>query len=41
MEEYNDSLHAKSLLNELIILLGYLSREDGSIQKKLYESGLL
>jgi hypothetical protein len=41
MEEYNDSPHAKSLLNELIILLGYLSREDGAVQKKLYDSGLL
>lgn len=41
MEEYNDNPHAKSLLNELIILLGYLSREDIVIQKKLYDSGLL
>ena len=41
MEEYSDNPHAKSLLNELIIILGYLARDDIEIQKKLYDSGLL
>lgn len=41
MEEFNNSVHPKSLLNEIIILLGYLSFEDAGVQKKMYESGLL
>lgn len=41
MEESSNCLHPKSLLNELIILLGYMSFEDITVQKRLYESGLL
>ena len=41
MQEYSDSAHPKSLLNEILIFLGYLSLEDTDVQRKLYESGLL
>jgi hypothetical protein len=41
MEEYNDNGQAKMLLNEIIILLAYLSLEDAFVQKKTYEIGLL
>lgn len=41
MEEYSDSTHSKSLLNEIIIFLGYLSLEDTDVQRKLYELGVL
>lgn len=41
MEECPGNHHAKSLLNEIIILLAYLSLEDTTIQKKIYEIGLL
>ena len=41
MEDSNNCLHPKSLLNELIVLLGYMSFEDLTVQKRLMESGLL
>lgn len=36
MEEYNDNYQARSLLNEIIILLGYMSIDDAAIQKKVH-----
>ena len=41
MEESTPCLHPRALLNELILLLGYLGGSEGGFQKKLGESGLL
>ena len=41
MEEFNSTGPSKQLLNEIIILLGYLSLEEAGMQRRLYESAVL